>query len=111
MKCKCGCGESVSTASFKPGHDQKLRISLEQQVGGLEALRELVESAVGSGRNMKGGRDKRVELLNWYEEMLACVAALPPGERAEFEEWDKRRPAGFRTSDWPGFEKLLPKRP
>ena len=27
MECKCGRGESVSNASFRPGHDQRLRIS------------------------------------------------------------------------------------
>src|SRR5215469_12977538 len=45
MECQCGCGETVATASFKPGHDQKLRISLEHRAGGLEALRKLVEEA------------------------------------------------------------------
>jgi hypothetical protein len=45
MECKCGCGEAVATSSYKPGHDQKLRIALEQSVGGLERLRELVENS------------------------------------------------------------------
>ena len=45
MDCQCGCGEEVSTASFKPGHDQKLRISLEKRAGGIERLRELVEAS------------------------------------------------------------------
>lgn len=42
--CKCGCGEE-SSRNFLPGHDQKLRITLEHQVGGLLSLRGLVESA------------------------------------------------------------------
>ena len=45
MECLCGCGEIVSKASFKPGHDQKLRIDLERRMGGIEALRDLVEAA------------------------------------------------------------------
>ena len=44
MDCQCGCGESVSDASFKPGHDQRLRIDLERRAGGIEGLRTLVES-------------------------------------------------------------------
>ena len=42
--CECGCGQS-STRDFLPGHDQKLRTSLEAEVGGLLALRSLVSSA------------------------------------------------------------------
>ena len=45
MECQCGCGEKVQTASFKSGHDQRLRISLERRVGGIESLRALVEAA------------------------------------------------------------------
>ena len=45
MTCECGCGEDALTGSFKPGHDQKLRISLEKRVGGLSNLRSLIESS------------------------------------------------------------------
>ena len=45
MKCQCGCGETPARGKFSPGHDQRLRISLEKRVGGLAALRVLVESA------------------------------------------------------------------
>jgi len=45
MECECGCGEKASTRSFKPGHDQKLRISLEHRAGGIIGLRKLVEAA------------------------------------------------------------------
>jgi len=43
--CECGCGKEASLGQFLPGHDQKLRTSLEQQVGGLLALRSLVQAA------------------------------------------------------------------
>jgi hypothetical protein len=43
--CECGCGETAVAGSFKPGHDQKLRTVLERRVGGLLALRSLVEAA------------------------------------------------------------------
>ena len=46
--CLCGCGVSVATnRMFAPGHDQKLRIAIENAVGGLEALRKLVEKHIG----------------------------------------------------------------
>jgi hypothetical protein len=45
MACECGCGEDTLKSSFKPGHDQKLRASLERRVGGLSNLRALVNSA------------------------------------------------------------------
>jgi hypothetical protein len=43
--CKCGCGERTSGGNFLPGHDQKLRTMLVDEVGGLFALQELVQSA------------------------------------------------------------------
>jgi hypothetical protein len=42
-RCECGCGTAVFGRSFVPGHDQKLRIRLEQRVGGLLALRDVIE--------------------------------------------------------------------
>ena len=42
--CACGCGTLTRGAGkFAPGHDQKLRIAIENHVGGLEQLREFVE--------------------------------------------------------------------
>lgn len=43
--CPCGCGESSPGGGFRPGHDQKLRVLLESRVGGLLALRDLIEAA------------------------------------------------------------------
>lgn len=45
MSCECGCGGAAKAGSFCPGHDQKLRTALEHRVGGLLALRSLVEAA------------------------------------------------------------------
>ena len=42
-ECECGCGERTLGGSFLPGHDQKLRTSLEARVGGILHLRDLVE--------------------------------------------------------------------
>ena len=44
--CECGCGQE-SAREFLPGHDQKLRVAIEAKVGGLLALRRLVDEAVG----------------------------------------------------------------
>ncbi len=43
-QCECGCGQQAKT-DFLPGHDQKLRTSLEHRLGGLLSLRTLVEAA------------------------------------------------------------------
>jgi hypothetical protein len=43
--CECGCGGEVERGQFLSGHDQRLRVSIEQRVGGLLPLRALVESA------------------------------------------------------------------
>ena len=49
--------------------------------------------------------------LEWYVKMMACLDTLSPGERAGFERWDSERDADQTTSDWPGFEKYIGKRP
>jgi hypothetical protein len=41
----CDCGEDTAGGNFKPGHDQRLRSQLEQKVGGLLNLKELVNSS------------------------------------------------------------------
>lgn len=44
-KCECGCGKDANRGQFIPGHDQRLRTSLEGEVGGLLPLRALVKAA------------------------------------------------------------------
>ena len=64
-QCECGC-RAEATSEFLPGHDQKLRSALERQVGGLLALRELVEASVAYRRaemsDQELGRRVRVVL-------------------------------------------------
>jgi hypothetical protein len=43
--CECGCHKTTVRGQFLRGHDQTLRADLERRVGGLLALRQLVESA------------------------------------------------------------------
>jgi hypothetical protein len=47
-RCACGCRQRKSRfgGPFLQGHDQKLRAQLEAKVGGLLALRALVEAHV-----------------------------------------------------------------
>ena len=65
MDCKCGCGESVPNASFKPGHDQRLRIDLERRAGGLDGLRELVEASekYSSGQSSSDALAKSIKAI------------------------------------------------
>ena len=58
-------------------------------------------------RNSNNGQ----ELMDWYVEMQACIETLPRDERVAFEAWNKKRPHGVRTSDWPGFERHIGRRP
>ena len=43
--CECGCGAATAKGSFLPGHDQRLRTSLEIEVGGVLPLRSLLQAA------------------------------------------------------------------
>ena len=44
-KCECGCGCESGGRQFLAGHDQRLRTELENRVGGILALRKVVEAA------------------------------------------------------------------
>jgi len=47
--------------------------------------------------------NRTIELLDWYGKIHECIEKLPDDERIAFDEWDKDRPEGMATSDWPGF--------
>ena len=43
-ECGCGCGGVTQGGTFLPGHDAKLRARIEEKVGGLLMLEQLVET-------------------------------------------------------------------
>lgn len=47
--CLCGCGQPVGRrkSNYLPSHDQKLRTTIERELGGIERLREIAEAIVG----------------------------------------------------------------
>lgn len=44
--CACGCKDSTRGGKFLPGHDSKLRATIEESVGGLLNLKEIIEAAI-----------------------------------------------------------------
>jgi Domain of unknown function (DUF6429) len=72
--CECGlCGEPSPGGGFKPGHDQKLRTHLEARVGGLLALRELVDVAEAYSH----GQSTTEELTRQLRALLAGGGSRP----------------------------------
>lgn len=63
-ECECGCG-NTSASTFLPGHDQKLRSSIEHKVGGLLQLRDLVEAseAYAAGKITEQDVLKRIRMI------------------------------------------------
>ena len=49
MACLCGCGEQPRSpkSRFAQGHDSKLLSKMAKAVGGIEALKDLVEEHLG----------------------------------------------------------------
>ena len=89
--CECGCGEPTKGGNFLPGHDQRLRISLEKRAGGLLALRELVDSVENSTRDRPehdldtrtaiqriaaSKADRVKEEIGWLKVVFAILAAI-----------------------------------
>lgn len=72
--CECGlCGEASPAGGFKPGHDQKLRTHLESRVGGLLALRELVDAVEAYAH----GQATTEELTRQLRALLAGGSGRP----------------------------------
>jgi len=72
--CECGlCGEPSPGGGFRPGHDQKLRTHLEGRVGGLRALRDLVDVAEAYAH----GESTTEELTRQLRALLAGGSSRP----------------------------------
>jgi len=54
----------------------------------------------------------RVKLLCWYASIVAAGKAMPRSEMKRLLEWERRNLGGsIATSDWPGWERYVGKRP
>ena len=76
VQCECGCGGEVDSGQFVPGHDQRLRISLEQEVGGLLPLRALVRAA----HSYCGGSDTEEKFTQIVRGIFAAARHASLGE-------------------------------
>jgi hypothetical protein len=56
---------------------------------------------------------RQEELLAWYDKMMEAHAAMPEEEKQTLGEWERTHLDGatVATSDWPGWEKYIGKRP
>jgi len=50
--CACGCG-AICRGKWLPGHDQKLRAAIENEVGGLIELRRIIEERLHRSIDLK----------------------------------------------------------
>jgi hypothetical protein len=53
---------------------------------------------------------RTVHAIVWHDAGM-YIENLPSDESAEFDKWDRDRPEGVATSDWPVFAKYRPARP
>jgi hypothetical protein len=52
------------------------------------------------------------EMLEWYGMMVGAGAAMPEDEKLALQEWERTHKDGLTpTSDWPGWEKYIGKKP
>ena len=70
--CECGCGEETER-TFVQGHDQRLRIRLEDRVGGLLSLRQLVDEVEIYVRGDRSSEEltRSVRRLLWRGDQVA----------------------------------------
>lgn len=56
---------------------------------------------------LREGRAHRDRILSYFEKMQVCYKMLSEEERRALHEWDRNRPAGVGTSDWPGWARYI----
>ncbi len=59
-------------------------------------------------------RDYQFEFYGYMGSLIGCYAAMQQSEKDELHAWEKEHVDGsgrFATSDWPGWEKYIGKRP
>src|SRR6266404_7887913 len=58
-------------------------------------------------------RQEHLEILGWYAMMVGCASAMPEPEKQALVEWERSHVdhCNVATSDWPGWEKYIGKRP
>jgi len=59
-------------------------------------------------------KDYQFEYYGYMGSLIGCYAAMPQSEKDELHAWEKEHVDGsgrFATSDWPGWEKYIGKRP
>ncbi len=90
------CAETVpnldlatNRGTFKPGHDQKLRIALEKRVGGLDGLREMVEAV----EEFNEGSSSPEQLVGKVRDLFA---------KQGLSQVNPRRPSGGRKLEGQG---------
>ena len=86
-ECLCGvCGQTPKSGRFIPGHDQKLRKILEGKVGGLEALKGIVEALE---RHLDGNLTEQTvhRILARLEELESIRVHFMSGAEAEESDW------------------------
>ena len=45
-ECACGCGEQTAGGTYRPGHDARLRARIEESIGGLLSLEEIIRDVL-----------------------------------------------------------------
>ena len=56
--CACGCGNRCK-GTWLPGHDQRLRAAIENEVGGLVELRRIIEELLHRSIDVKPSHNNR----------------------------------------------------
>ena len=62
----------------------------------------------------KSSKERKDTIFSWYEKMMQAQKLLTEDEKRELAEWDRTRVDGsgkVGTSDWPGWEKHIGRKP
>jgi hypothetical protein len=113
------------TRRYAQGLEAKKYLQREMRVGqtnrfDLTPLFDALSKAVDQEKKRrskptrKNNKERRDALLAWYEKMVETHRLLSDEEKKDLAEWDRTKVDGsgkVGTSDWPGWEKYLGKKP
>lgn len=62
---------------------------------------------------MNDASERRDEMIRWYGRMVAAYETMSEADKQELHEWERTHLDGryVGTSDWPGWERLIGRRP
>jgi len=78
-----------------------------------DALAKAVDQHEQKKRRGKSAKERSEATTDWYAKLIEAYRVMSDEEKKELEEWEKKNVNGHSvvTSDWPGWERYIGRKP